>query len=91
MVEHPAVNRRVVGSNPTGEPSVMDYKSFLITHKQLIIGKEPNNEVRYYCNMQNNQFSCVLNTIEFILNKTVNFSLTIKETIKFELSTKKCL
>ena len=32
MVEHPAVNRRVVGSNPTGEPSVMDYKSFLIDH-----------------------------------------------------------
>ena len=57
----------------------------------MIIGKEPNNEVRYYCNMQNNQFSCILNTIEFILNKTVNFSLTIKETIKFELSTKKIL
>ena len=32
MVEHPAVNRRVVGSTPTGETRVMDYKSFLIDH-----------------------------------------------------------
>lgn len=70
---------------------IIDYKSFLITHKTLMIGKEPNNELLYFCNMLNDEFDCFLNTIEFILNKKVSFRLSIKETIKFELSSKKIL